>query len=129
MSNINMFRSLASKLLESDEHDTVVDKAVLDQFNQLTDSDKMSLIRDALGQTDIKEELHTVADKLEIADKLELVKLRSWFVKFFIVCAAFSTVGFISISLVTNSATQTDGFSFVNMIGDLRKVLEAIFGG
>ena len=94
-----------------------------------TKAETEKLIKEAIDTTDIKDEIHNVADKLEIADKLELVKLRSWLVKFFIVCAAFSTVGFIGISLVTNSASQSDGFSFVNMIGDLRKVLEAIFGG
>ena len=129
MCNLAIFKSLANKLIESDEHDNVVDKAIMDHFNMLSDYDKLLLIKEAIDTTDIKDEIHNVADKLEIADKLELVKLRSWLVKFFIVCAAFSTVGFIGISLVTNSASQSDGFSFVNMIGDLRKVLEAIFGG
>ncbi len=135
MSTLDNYLNLIRQILKYGDPDayTANDTYILDSFDKLLDKDKVELIKNAAlcdeltgvvdnakestiaeihqSENNIKDTVITEKDEIEKTNKIELIKLKIWFIKFFIAVVLISilTVSVLSLMLGDNLFNTTHG--------------------
>ncbi len=118
--DVEPYKTIISEVMKNEtEADVVINnKYLLDLFNNLSDTDKVELIR-SVYKCNISSEINSIED----VNGVEMVKLKIWFIKTTALIVLFIVVFFISSSiLLSDDIVEKPG-----KLNEIQQIYNAIF--